>query len=210
MAKETFGEYLKRERELRGISLETIAEETKISVSILAAIEAEDWGKLPAQVFVRGFIRNYAQVIGLDPNEVILRYETLANPPKEEEDDEYVVQISGDEEKVSLGSRSKKWLWLVVILVVIVVAFVLGFRLWQTKKMSPIVPEATSSQIPQRLNDKADLLISPSPPELPPEEEFTLPTTVLPLIQNLGPHNQICAPEGFGGPRCQIPHASNN
>ncbi|WP_456432425.1 helix-turn-helix domain-containing protein [Thermosulfuriphilus sp.] len=211
MTKETFGEYLRRERELRGISLETIAEETKISVSILAAIEAEDWKKLPAQVFVRGFIRNYAQVIGLDPNEVILRYETMANPPKEEEEEDYIVQVSGsgEEEQISLGAKSKKWLWVLALVVILAVAVAFGLKLWQSKKMEAIVPEATSSQIPQ---DFETGMINQPPPGLvdPPQELLNLPEIGLPLIKELNvPEFKACNPEGVTGVSCQVSDASD-
>ncbi len=75
MAKETVGEYLKRERELRQITLEEISQGTKISVTRLKLIEENRFDDLPAEVFVRGFIRNYAEYVGIDPKEAILRLE---------------------------------------------------------------------------------------------------------------------------------------
>ncbi len=75
MAKETFGEYLKRERQLRQISLEEIADGTKIGIRMLRAMEADQWNELPAEVFIKGFIKSYAEFIGLVPGEVLLRYE---------------------------------------------------------------------------------------------------------------------------------------
>ncbi len=75
MSKETVGEYLKKERELRQISIQEVAEGTKISISRLRLIEENRFDDLPAEVFVRGFIRNYAEYIGIDPEEAILRLE---------------------------------------------------------------------------------------------------------------------------------------
>ncbi len=75
MSKETVGEYLKKERELRQISIEEVADGTKISISRLRLIEENRFDDLPAEVFVRGFIRNYAEYIGIDPEEAILRLE---------------------------------------------------------------------------------------------------------------------------------------
>lgn len=72
---DSFGEYLKRERELRGVTLEEIVNATNISTSLLIAIENDDYSELPAEVFVKGFIRSYAKCIGTDPNEVVLAYE---------------------------------------------------------------------------------------------------------------------------------------
>lgn len=69
------GSYLKRERELRGISLEEISKVTKIGLRILKALESDDFDSLPAPIFVKGFIRSYATYVGLDPVDAVLRYE---------------------------------------------------------------------------------------------------------------------------------------
>ena len=68
------GEFLRRERELRYISLDDVAERTKISRRYLEAIEEGQYDRLPGEIFVRGFIRSYAQFVGLDPEETLLRY----------------------------------------------------------------------------------------------------------------------------------------
>jgi cytoskeleton protein RodZ len=77
MFKESLGEYLKRERELRQISLEEVAEGTKIAIYRLRAMESDRWENLPAEIFVKGFIKSYAEFIGLVPEEVILRYQEI-------------------------------------------------------------------------------------------------------------------------------------
>lgn len=69
-----FGDELRRERVLRGISLEEISASTKISMRLLSALEQSDFAKLPAPVFVRGFIRAYCLHIGLDPIEKVNAY----------------------------------------------------------------------------------------------------------------------------------------
>jgi cytoskeletal protein RodZ len=68
------GEFLRRERELRHISLDDVAERTKISRRYLEAIEEEQYDRLPGETFVRGFIRSYAQSVGLDPDDTLLIY----------------------------------------------------------------------------------------------------------------------------------------
>jgi cytoskeletal protein RodZ len=74
-ATETFGEYLLRERRLRNIRLEEIAERTHISLDTLQHFESDAYDKLPPRVYVNGFLRIYAGFVGLDENEVILRFE---------------------------------------------------------------------------------------------------------------------------------------
>jgi cytoskeletal protein RodZ len=74
----TFGEELRREREIRGISLKEIADATKISKRFLEAIERNDHKTLPAPVFTRGFIRQYARYLGLNADEIVNRYNYAA------------------------------------------------------------------------------------------------------------------------------------
>lgn len=69
-----FGARLKREREMRGVSLDEIARNTKISTRLLAAIEADDFSVLPGGVFNRGFIRSYARCLGLNEDDVVNDY----------------------------------------------------------------------------------------------------------------------------------------
>lgn len=68
------GQELKREREVREISLQEIADRTKVSSRFLQAIEEGDHRSLPAPVFTRGFIHEYALFLGLDPDAMSDRY----------------------------------------------------------------------------------------------------------------------------------------
>lgn len=70
----SFGRYLKTVRLEKGIGLEEVAEETKIGMDYLLLIEKEDHDRLPAAVFVKGFLRAYAQAIGADGEEVVKLY----------------------------------------------------------------------------------------------------------------------------------------
>jgi cytoskeletal protein RodZ len=74
----SFGEELRREREIRGISLKEIADATKISKRFLEAIERNDHRTLPAPVFTRGFVREYARYLGLNAEDMVNRYNFAA------------------------------------------------------------------------------------------------------------------------------------
>lgn len=71
------GEYLRAERLARGITLEQISADTRITIGMLQAIEEGDIGRLPAPVFTKGFLRAYADQIGLNPDEVVMEYQDL-------------------------------------------------------------------------------------------------------------------------------------
>ena len=72
---ESLGKDLKAERELRNLSLEEAANFTKIREPLLRAIEDDRYELLPPSFYVKGFLVAYARYLGLDPNEVILRYQ---------------------------------------------------------------------------------------------------------------------------------------
>lgn len=74
--KETVGQYLRKEREKRNVSLDAVAKVTRITRENLQALEKDDFQVISAPVFVRGFLRNYANYLGLDPKEVIARYDS--------------------------------------------------------------------------------------------------------------------------------------
>jgi cytoskeleton protein RodZ len=78
----TFGEHLKREREMRGVSLEEISAATRISVRFLEALENEHWAQLPGGIFNRGFIRSVARFLGMDEEGLVAEYalETRERP----------------------------------------------------------------------------------------------------------------------------------
>lgn len=70
----SFGEELRRERELRDISLREISEATKISIRFLEGLEQNNFDLLPGGVFNRGFVRAYARFIGVDAEEMVNAY----------------------------------------------------------------------------------------------------------------------------------------
>ena len=71
------GKALKRTREAKNISIEAIAEHTKVSKRYLQAIEDEDVGSFPETVYLKGYLRQYSHEIGLDSNEVLRHYPPL-------------------------------------------------------------------------------------------------------------------------------------
>jgi cytoskeletal protein RodZ len=74
MSSTSFGEHLRREREMRGVSLDEISAATRISTRFLEAIEKDQWDQLPGGVFNRGFIRSIARFLGLDEDSLVAEY----------------------------------------------------------------------------------------------------------------------------------------
>lgn len=71
---DNFGNKLRAAREKRGVTLRQIANATKISVSVLEALERNDVKRLPGGIFGRGFVRSYAIEVGLEPEQTIQEF----------------------------------------------------------------------------------------------------------------------------------------
>src|SRR5260370_10138571 len=76
MARGNFGERLKRERELREVSMDELTKATRISTRFVEALENEDWGKLPGVVFGHGFVRTIARYLGLNEEALLGEYDS--------------------------------------------------------------------------------------------------------------------------------------
>ena len=72
---ETLGQYLKRERESRTVSIEELSNGTRISRPFLEALEKDDFSFFPQREFIPGFLKGYARYVGLDTKEVLSRYQ---------------------------------------------------------------------------------------------------------------------------------------
>ncbi len=81
---ESFGTWLRRQREVREIDLREIADSSKVSMSYLRAFEEDRFDVLPAPLFAKGFLRQYARYVGLDPEEVVNFYLAARQPESEE------------------------------------------------------------------------------------------------------------------------------
>ena len=82
----TIGEELRNARRARGVTIEHISNVTKISPSVLRALEADDLAKLPGWVFTRGFLKSYAREVGLDPDQTVETFLAQVAPPQEASD----------------------------------------------------------------------------------------------------------------------------
>jgi transcriptional regulator with XRE-family HTH domain len=67
----SFGARLRRERERRHISLEQLAQETKVAADLWGGLERGDLSRWPAGIFARSFVRAYAMRVGLNASEIV-------------------------------------------------------------------------------------------------------------------------------------------
>jgi len=125
---ENFGSYLKHERELRGVPLEEISGATKIHIRFLQALEDNQFDKLPGEVFIKGYIRSYANVIGSDVEEMLNIYEESVGNKTENTSD-----------SVSPSNTSAKTFLGFALIGLIILALIFGVRFLISSKNNPSV-----------------------------------------------------------------------
>lgn len=82
----SLGQYLRHIRSTRGLEMEEISKDTCISMTNLKAMEADDFSRLPADVFARGLYALYAKALGLNSEEIIAWYNRVRNINTSEEE----------------------------------------------------------------------------------------------------------------------------
>jgi cytoskeleton protein RodZ len=125
-----FGDRLRREREMRGITLDEITESTKISRRHLEALESEHFDQLPGGVFNKGFVRAYARFLGIDEDQAVADY-SAANNEQPEPENKFPLEIH-EEPKRQLNPRRSK---IPLVFAVAALAGVLvGYGFWTKSK----------------------------------------------------------------------------
>jgi cytoskeletal protein RodZ len=130
----TFGEDLKNERASRGVSLEQIAQHTKVSMRHLRALEENRFEQLPGGVFNRGIMRSYLQFLNLDEADWMPRFlEDSHSAPALQENEadwlNYAQSVTGNKPSVA-GKEDVRYRWLGILLLFLVLS-VLGWLLWR-------------------------------------------------------------------------------
>ena len=171
----SFGSWLRRQREAREVSLRDIAERTKISLRYLEAMEEDRFDVLPAPVFAKGFLREYARYVGLSPDEVVNHY--LSVQPAQEGEERT------EEARVELR-RSGNWTSvLYVLLVVLIVALLtlLGY-LFVKHRNAPSAESVPAAS-------------EPAPPATGASSAASVPPAPLPVVAAAPPAASQAAAE---------------
>ncbi len=147
-----FGEHLKREREMRGISLEEIASATRIGTRFLEAMENEQWSQLPGGVFNRGFVRSVAHHLGLDEEALLAEY-TLATGDVPASSGSSIRNASSRNTSVRNPSmrdpmeENNRGPWVAGILIAVLIAAI-GFGAWYVWHRRAMRKNAPGASVP--------------------------------------------------------------
>jgi len=88
-----FGRYLQQQRELRGLSVDAIAQKTKIPPTLIGALEEGQAERFPERVFLLNYLRSYAGVVGLSPDDTVNRFHQIPEAPREEAFDPAALEV---------------------------------------------------------------------------------------------------------------------
>ncbi len=140
-----FGRLLKDAREARGLTLDALAEITRIRLRYLAALEAEDWDTLPEGVIGRGFVRVVAREVGVPPEDLLRRY--LAARGGEDAEPSHALPEA--DWRVDLRGGRRGGRRAVLLGVGAVAAVVVGLGLWDSLvSVAPAPPSVAPAPAP--------------------------------------------------------------
>ncbi|MFZ0879353.1 MAG: RodZ domain-containing protein [Candidatus Acidiferrales bacterium] len=152
-----FGERLKREREMRGVSLEEVSVATRIAPKYLEALESEQWDQLPGGAFNRGFIRTIARFLGMDEESILGEYAITTK------DRQAAAGVRDD----VMDLPDRRWVAVAVLAVLLVILIAAGWFLY--RRFGKPLHMAKKTQASQLLTSSA-APASPSTAADPPQK----------------------------------------
>lgn len=162
---ETLGGFLQQARERQGLSWDQVAARTRIQPRHLQALEEEDFEKLPAKVFTKGFVRSYARALGLDENEAVQLFLVSSGSFYERaEPEQQHVHIT-----LETAHRSR-FSWNLIAVLIIFIGGALFFLLPEQQEL-PIIPLESETPLPLNTTPSKEFdQVFPEPPAGPSPE----------------------------------------
>lgn len=173
------GSLLKQAREAKGMTVADIAAELHLDIKTVEALDADNADKLPAPIFVRGYIKSYARRVGLDEHQVLSAYQ----PPVVEEEPQPIRKKSSPSLSLPIGPliglmvALVKKLFLLLIVVALAWGAYKGYQLWQQRSFDVDI-DAEQLDLPgqdvdsYQENGQSQILLPTEP--LAPEDPINL------------------------------------
>lgn len=155
----TPGEVLVAAREKASLSLEQIAESTRIAPNMLRAIELDEYHKIIGDLYVKSFLRSYAQAVGLEAEEIIELYQA------------YIGAVSGskaggqvkgwEEQDVKVTTVGLPWVWIVLAVIVLGGGGYFAFWLTGDKQDATSAGDNVSTPVVLAVSDSSSVAVQP-------------------------------------------------
>lgn len=198
----SIGETLRRERLRRGWNLDQVAAETKISLHLLEAIELDRFDHLPGGVFARNFVRQYAQMLQLDEEEILSAFRQQFEEPAQVEPEpgpppfhvSRVTPLAALSDRLGPGNSLSAFVGLVAVILLCSGVY----SLWQKARRSPRPPETVAVAPAPKPQPAAQPAETPKP-EFRPAEVSETGTIRVPETPAPKPATTIPAATGVPG-----------
>jgi len=181
---ETIGHKLREVREQLGLTLDEVERATRIRTHHLEAIERDDWESLPSPVQARGFLRNYADFLGLDADVVLLDFAALVQGRRTRPGSGNGTASRPAAGTVLVRSRRPRWLSIDLFVAAGVTLAVMAILLWGVSRVMAGMRERTQADLAA-----SSLLLPTSTASLTPTGEGT--SAVALLADTTGPTEAV-------------------
>lgn len=172
------GDFLYQERQKKGITLEELEQITKIRIKYLRAIEEGDFEVIPGEVYLKGFLKSYAEAVGVPGENVLTWYEQLKGPTVVEDETSYGQSAASQDASIRELKIAKPSFGRAILtaLLLVILAFI-GYRLWEYYRPTPAEPNLPSSGVWQEEGPGSDVdaLAPPADTAVVPPEPGTNP-----------------------------------
>jgi Helix-turn-helix domain len=173
----TPGEILSSARRKASLSLEQVAESTRIPANMLHAIEMDEYHKISGDLYVKSFLRAYSQEVGLDPEEMVEKFKAYTGVVSVE--NEPGGQSGWDENDVKIKRVGLPWGW--ISFLVVVVALAIASFYWSGLGDSD-TPESAKISEKMVAKQPEEILVAGTPPE--PTGAVSSETPAVAVVRN--------------------------
>ena len=197
----TAGAKLKAAREAAGLSLDAVAQQLKLAPRQVKALEDDDWQRLPGRTFVRGFARNYARFVRLDPDALLALLPAPDTTPSLERPTLAPSRRPMGEIPIERVARPSATRWLIPLVLVAVVAGIAYYAF--ARPQFRLLPGMMSSVLSRQAS------VSPATPAVPTSATRSSPGTATSVLPN--PMSGAASPatsEAKRGPVSEAPAAA--
>lgn len=194
----SIGEDLRQARELLGLTLEDVERATRIRPRYLQAIEQGDLSALPSLVQARGFLRNYAEFLGLDSEDILLRYKEASGGRNDSGRLPGSLERPLDKPTIQIRGARPRWLSMDLFVAAFIVVAIVAVLIWGVTRLLQGMREGTQAAL-----EPAQLVLVTPPsasPTTTPAGSLTLTPVVTRETEGVLEPTEFPTLEPFTGP----------
>ena len=178
------GQQLRAAREARGLAVTDIAKKLKLSPRQVEALESDDWSRLPCNTIIRGFVRNYARLMDLDSDLLMVSLDRLHMPQSPDLEMPIGTNVSLPQDgKVARRDYIRVFSGLILLVLAVLAYFFFSQEMWQStlsalKSAAQFREPAVESVIPPTTEEAT----TPDPAVVLPETTVFAEVSVPPVL----------------------------